>query len=83
MSDFQRKTGKAPCDEDAEVSPNLCDAYLLALVPEELACVFDDLLVGELRVGLLLAQSQNLPQSHAKGPHITGHGELPLREQTT
>lgn len=83
VSDFQMKTWKALCDKDAEESPNLCDAYLLALVPEELACVFNDLLVGELGVGLLLAQSQNLPQSHAKGPHVTGHGELPLREQTT
>lgn len=64
-------------------SLNLCDAHLLALVPEELACVFNDLLVRELGVGLLLTQSHNLPQSHTEGPHITGHGELPLRKQTS
>lgn len=62
---------------------HLCDAHLLALVPEELACVFNDLLVRELGVGLLLTQSQDLPQSHPECPHVTGHGELTLREQTT
>lgn len=57
-------------------------AHLLAVVPEEFSCVFNDLLVGELRVGLLLTQSQNLPQSHTECPHVTGHGELTLREHT-
>lgn len=57
-------------------------AHLLALVPEELSRVLDDLLVRELGVRLLLTQSQDLPQSHTVGPHVTGHGELPLREHT-
>lgn len=46
------------------------------LVPEKLPCVFYHLLVSELRVGLLLAEVQYLPQSHPEGPHITGCGEL-------
>lgn len=58
-------------------------AHLLALVPEELACVFNDLLVRELGVGLLLTQSQDLPQRHPECPHITGHGELTLEIRWT
>lgn len=64
----------------SETINSLCDAHLLALVPKELSCVFDDLFVRELGVGLLLTQSENLPQSHAECPHVTGHGELSLRE---
>lgn len=63
-------------------SQHLLQTHLLALVPEELAGVFNDLLVRELRVRLLLTQRQDFPQSHCERPHITGHGELPLREPT-
>lgn len=44
--------------------------YLLALVSEELPGILDDLLIGELAVGLLLAQHEHLPQRHPKGPDI-------------
>ena len=60
----------------------LCDAHLLVLVPEELACVFDDQLIRELGVRLLLTQSENFPQSYSECPHITGHGELTLKGQS-
>lgn len=52
--------------------------HLPALVPEELAGVFDDLLVGHLGVGLLPAEREGLPQRHTECPHITGCCELAL-----
>ena len=55
---------------------------LPALVSEELASVFDDLLIRQQTVGLLLAQGEDLPQGHPKRPHVTGRGELPLEERT-
>lgn len=53
--------------------------YLAFLVSEELSGVLDHLLIGELGVRLLFAKGQRLPQSHSKGPHITGCGELSLQ----
>lgn len=53
--------------------------YLSALVSEELPSVVDDLLVCEVGVRLLLTDTQHLPQSDAKCPHIAGRGELTLR----
>lgn len=53
-------------------------AHLFALVPEELACVFNHLFIREVGVRLLLAKSQNLPQSHPECPHVTSHGEFTL-----
>lgn len=53
-------------------------SYLSALVPEELASVLYDLFVGQQTVGLLLTQSEDLPQGDTKSPYITGRGELAL-----
>lgn len=57
------------------------DTHLSFLVPEELAGVFNHLLVRELRVRLLLAEVKYLPQGHPKSPHVTGSGELALCDQ--
>lgn len=54
--------------------------YLSAVVPEKLSSVVDDLLVGQVAVGLLLAHVEHLPQRHSEGPHVTGSGELALRD---
>ncbi len=56
----------------------LAPSHLSALVPEELASVLNDLFVGEQTVGLLLTQSEDLPQGDTKCPHVTGRGELTL-----
>ena len=50
------------------------------MVPEKLSSVVDDLFVCQVAVGLFLAHIQHLPQSHSKGPHITGSGELTLQD---
>lgn len=55
-------------------------SHLSALVPEELARVLDDLFVGQQAVRLLLTQSEDFPQRHAKRPHVARRGELPLQE---
>lgn len=60
----------------------LWSPHLLSLVPEELASVFNDLLIRKMGVGLLLTQSQNLPHCHPKCPHVTCHCELSLRKHT-
>lgn len=57
------------------------NTHLSFLVPEKLPGVFYHLLVGELRVGLLLAEVQDLPQGHPKGPHVARCGELALRKR--
>lgn len=61
------------------IPDRVCDvAHLSSLVPEELASVLDDLLVGQQAVGLLLAQREDLPQGDAERPHVAGRGELTL-----
>ena len=57
----------------------MLNEYLSLLVPEELAGVLDDLLVGQRSVGLLLAERQDLPQHHAEGPHVARRRELTLQ----
>lgn len=49
---------------------------LSSLVPEELSSVLYHLFVRQQAVGLLLTQSEDLPQSHTKRPHVTGRREL-------
>lgn len=56
-------------------------SHLSALVPEELASVLYDLFVGQQTVGLLLTQSEDLPQGNTKCPYITGRGELSLERR--
>lgn len=46
------------------------------LVSEELSSVLNNLLIRQLRIGLLLAKGEGLPQSHPKGPHIACCGEF-------
>lgn len=58
------------------------NTHLSFLVPEKLPRVFYHLLISELRVGLLLAEVQYLPQRHPKGPHVACCGELTLRKKT-
>lgn len=58
--------------------PSGACSHLAALVPEELPCILDDLLVCQLPEGLGPAEHQHLPQGHAEGPHVAGRGELPL-----
>lgn len=53
-------------------------SHLSALVPEELASVLYDLFVGQQTVGLLLTQSEDLPEGDTKRPNVTGRGELTL-----
>lgn len=50
---------------------------LSPLVSEEFAGVLDDLFIRQQAVGLLLTQSEDLPQSYSKCPHITSCCELP------
>lgn len=57
------------------------NTHLPFLVPEELAGVFYHLLVRELRVRLLLAEVQYLPEGHPKSPHIAGCGKLTLCDE--
>lgn len=57
--------------------------HLSALVPEELASVLYDLFIRQQAVGLLLTQSEDLPQGDSKGPHVTGCGEFTLRRKIT
>lgn len=54
-------------------------SHLSPLVPEELASVLYDLFVRQQAVGLLLAQSEDLPQGDPERPDVTGCGELTLR----
>lgn len=56
-------------------------SHLSFLVPEELPCVFYHLLIGELGVGLLLAEVEDFPQRHAEGPNVTRCGKLPLHRK--
>ena len=49
-----------------------------AVLLKELPAVLDDLLVLELKVGLLLAESHDLPQGHAECPHVRLVGKLAL-----
>lgn len=58
------------------------EAHLLVLVAEELAHVLDHLVIGELRVRLLFAQGRRFPECYTEGPHVTGHGEFALDENT-
>lgn len=53
-------------------------SHLSALVPEELASVLYDLFVRQQTVGLLLTQSEDLPEGDTKRPNVTGRGELTL-----
>lgn len=57
-------------------------AHLSALVPEELASVLYDLFIGQQAVGLLLTQSEDLPQGDPERPHVTRSGELALERRT-
>lgn len=56
-------------------------SHLSALVPEELASVLYDLFIGQQAVGLLLTQSEDLPQGDTKCPDVTGCGELTLESR--
>lgn len=54
----------------------LREINLSPLVSEELSSILDNLLIGQLGIGLLLAKGESLPQSHPEGPYITCCGEF-------
>lgn len=61
---------------------NQIKKYLSALVSEELSGIVDDLFICQVGVRLLLTNTQHLPQSDPKRPHVTGCGELTLAIHT-